>query len=71
MKRAMFIAAAAGWYLANIDQSQMPALERVMRSEMLERRAALLRESTWPRRVAIAAGLTAATMVALLELVKI
>ena len=46
MKRAMFIAAAAGWYLANIDQSQMPALERVMRSEMLERRAALLRDST-------------------------
>ena len=46
MKRAMFIAAAAGWSLANIDQSQMPALERVMRSEMLERRAALLRDST-------------------------
>ena len=36
-----------------------------------EIRAALLRESTWPRRLAIAAGLTAATMVALLELVKI
>jgi len=45
MKRAMFIAAAAGWYLANVDQSQMPALERAMRSEMLERRAALLRDS--------------------------
>ncbi|HKU93541.1 MAG TPA: M28 family peptidase [Sphingomicrobium sp.] len=45
MKRAMFIAAAAGWYLANVDQAQVPALERAMRSEMLERRAALLRDS--------------------------
>src|SRR4029079_9070904 len=44
MKRAMFIDAAAGWYLANVDQSQMPALERAMRSEMLERRAARLRK---------------------------
>ena len=45
IKRAMFIAAAAGWYLANVDQAQVPALERAMRSEMLERRAALLRDS--------------------------
>ena len=46
MKRAMFIAAASGWYLANVDQRQVPGLERAMRSEMLERRAALLRDSS-------------------------
>lgn len=43
MKRAIFIAAASGWYLANLDQGQIPALERVMKSEGLERSAAALR----------------------------
>ena len=32
MKRAMFIAAASGWYLANVDQRQVPGLERAMSS---------------------------------------
>jgi len=44
MKRAMFIAATAGWYLANVGQAQLPGLERAMEAEMLERRAALLRK---------------------------
>jgi hypothetical protein len=45
MKRAMFIAAAAGWYLANVDQTGVPDLERALRPELLERRAAMLRRS--------------------------
>ena len=43
MKRAMFIAAAAGWYLANVDQSSITALEGQLRTEVLEQRAAMLR----------------------------
>jgi aminopeptidase YwaD len=43
LKRAIFIAAASGWYLANIDQEDVPALEQAMRAEMLERRANKLR----------------------------
>ena len=39
LKRAMFIAAAAGWYLANVQQSDVPALEQAVESEKLERRA--------------------------------
>lgn len=43
MKRAIFIAAAAGWTLANLDQAQVPAIERAMQAEALEQRAAMLR----------------------------
>ena len=46
MKRAMFIAAAAGWSLANVDQAQVPALEHAMKAEMLERRAAFYRKNS-------------------------
>jgi aminopeptidase YwaD len=45
LKRAMFIAAAAGWYLANVQQSDLPALEQAMESEGLERRAEALRRA--------------------------
>ena len=45
MKRAIFIAAGAGWYLANLGQDDVPALERAMTSEALERRAAALRST--------------------------
>jgi aminopeptidase YwaD len=45
MKRAAFIAAAAGWYLANLGASDVPALETAMKAEMLERRADALRRS--------------------------
>ena len=45
MKRAMFIAAAAGWTLANLDQADVPRVEQVLRSEALERRAAILRKA--------------------------
>jgi aminopeptidase YwaD len=43
MKRAIFIAAASGWYLANLTQDDVPSLERAMMSETLERRAAATR----------------------------
>ena len=43
LKRAIFVAAAAGWVLANVDQGQVPLLERAMQAEMLEQRAAMLR----------------------------
>ncbi|HEX5184320.1 MAG TPA: M28 family peptidase [Allosphingosinicella sp.] len=39
MKRAVFIAAASGWFLANLSQEDMPALERAMQAESLERMA--------------------------------
>ena len=45
MKRAIFIAAAAGWYLANVGQADVPQLEAAMRPEMLEQRAAMLRRT--------------------------
>ena len=45
MKRAIFIAAASGWYLANLSQGDVPALERAMASEALERRATALRSA--------------------------
>jgi hypothetical protein len=44
LKRAIFIAASAGWYLANIGQDEVPALERAMYAESLERRAADVRK---------------------------
>lgn len=43
MKRAMFIAAAAGWYLANVRQSDIPRLEAARQSEILEQGAAMYR----------------------------
>jgi hypothetical protein len=43
MKRAIFIAAASGWYLANVGESDVPMLEQVMASEGLERQAAASR----------------------------
>ena len=44
LKRAIFIAAAAGWALANLDQEQVPAVERAMQANALEQRAAMLRQ---------------------------
>ena len=43
MKRAIFIAAAAGWYLANLQQADVPRLEAVRQSETFEQRAAMHR----------------------------
>ena len=43
MKRAIFIAAASGWYLANVQESEVPPLEQVTTAESLERRAAASR----------------------------
>ena len=43
MKRAMFIAAAAGWYLATLGPEQLPAIERAMSVERLNRDADLFR----------------------------
>ena len=43
MKRAIFIAAASGWYLANLNADQLPKLEEVMASERLIRDAELMR----------------------------
>lgn len=43
MKRAMFIAAAAGWYLANVGQQDIPQLEAARQSEILEQRAVMYR----------------------------
>jgi hypothetical protein len=43
LKRAMFIAAAAGWYLANVQQPDALELEATRQSEILEQRAAMYR----------------------------
>ena len=43
LKRAIFIGASAGWYLANVGQADVPALERMMHAERLERQATELR----------------------------
>lgn len=45
LKRAIFIGASAGWYLANIGQTDVSGLERAMEAEALDRRAADLRKS--------------------------
>ncbi|MEA3001601.1 MAG: aminopeptidase YwaD [Sphingomonadales bacterium] len=45
MKRAIFIAAASGWYLANLKQEDMQALESAMGEETLEREVELLRRA--------------------------
>ena len=39
LKRAIFIAASAGWHLANIGQNDVPALEQAMMAEHLDRRS--------------------------------
>ncbi|HEX6375287.1 MAG TPA: M28 family peptidase [Allosphingosinicella sp.] len=44
MKRAMFIAAASAWYLANLEQKHVGALSRAMQSERLVRSAATSRD---------------------------
>ena len=44
LKRAIFIGASAGWYLATIDQADVLALERAMAAETLDRRAADIRK---------------------------
>ncbi|HEX4737561.1 MAG TPA: M28 family peptidase [Allosphingosinicella sp.] len=45
MKRAIFIAAAAGWYLANVKQEDLPALDAVMLAESTSRKADMLRRT--------------------------
>jgi len=45
LKRAMFIAAASGWYLANVDAGDVTRLAVAMTSEALERRAATVRKT--------------------------
>jgi aminopeptidase YwaD len=45
MKRAVFIAAASGWYLANLKQDDVPALQRAMQTETLERLAETMRRT--------------------------
>ena len=44
LKRAIFIGASAGWYLANLSQNDVPALDRMMHAERLDRHAAELRK---------------------------
>ncbi len=43
MKRAIFIAAAAGWYLANVAQADVAQLEAVRQAEVFEQRAGMHR----------------------------
>ncbi len=45
LKRAIFIGASAGWYLANLGQNDVPALDRMMHAERLDRHAAELRKT--------------------------
>ena len=45
MKRAMFIAAASAWALANVEQADTPALERLQMSEADFRQAEVVRRS--------------------------
>jgi hypothetical protein len=45
LKRAIFIAAASAWYLANLDGAQLPALLPVLREQALDRSAATLRRA--------------------------
>lgn len=44
LKRAIFIAASAGWHLANIRQDDVPALEQTMMAEHLDRRSEDMRK---------------------------
>jgi aminopeptidase YwaD len=43
VKRAMFIAGASAWYLANLGQADVPAVEGAMRGEAMLRQAELMR----------------------------
>ncbi|MEO7365878.1 MAG: M28 family peptidase [Sphingomicrobium sp.] len=43
LKRAIFIGAASGWYLANLSQRDVPALQAAMQAEMHDQRAAMFR----------------------------
>jgi len=45
LKRAIFIGASAGWYLANVSQKDVPALDRMMHAERLDRHASELRKA--------------------------
>jgi hypothetical protein len=45
LKRAIFIAAASTWYLANLGAEQVPALLPVLREQTLDRAAATLRRA--------------------------
>ena len=45
LKRAIFIAAASAWYLANLRREQVPALLPVLREQSLDRTAATLRRA--------------------------
>lgn len=45
VKRAMFIAAASAWYLANVDETRAAPLRNVLRSEAVERQAGMLRRA--------------------------
>ena len=44
LKRAIFIGASAGWYLANLGQDEVPALQLAMNAESLERHATVVRK---------------------------
>lgn len=46
LKRAIFIGASTGWYLANLGQDDIPALNRAMQAERLDRHAAEVRKAT-------------------------
>ena len=43
LKRAIFIGAASGWYLANLGQRDVPALQLAMQAERHDQRAAMFR----------------------------
>jgi aminopeptidase YwaD len=68
VKRAMFIAAAAAWTLANLDETRRPELLAAMRSETLERSAETVRRAAarpgeavnlWRSRIAHESGVAA------------
>jgi hypothetical protein len=46
MKRAMFIAAASAWYLANVDQADVPDLWESIQPERMVHMAAAVRDAT-------------------------
>ena len=50
LKRAMFIAAASGWYLANLESNGVAALKPILRAEGLERWAQRQRQANALRR---------------------
>jgi hypothetical protein len=46
LKRAIFIAAASAWALANLDETALPRLTPLMEAEAAERRAAAIRRAS-------------------------